>query len=300
MVDGIGIRVPDAVISVERLENICLLSRDGCFRGQLNNLNVTQASECVYIRGSLPKYFRGDNVLPLTQEEFFESLRRIEMETGFDLKNSMVFQLETATTLPVKFAPVEYLSAWVSCPHMSKSTFGNGNTVAFLNGRRSFSGYDKGMEMMSQRLPDSFSGFYGLRLELKYKKNLKHVLGKQINAWDLGKSEIRKQMVKVWRDHYFSIKKRRVPILRIADMTPRDLEKALAAQGLRELGYDQIQGSISDCLFRKKLGKTAAARMRLKLRMIGEDSRVTSTEAITKEIDDKVAEAVGFELALEN
>ncbi|MGA2547529.1 MAG: hypothetical protein ABSF43_13325 [Rectinemataceae bacterium] len=288
MMDSISVFLPDALAPLDRLAGLRPLSREGCYLGTLGGVRIIQGAQGVFVKGSLPKYLNGENALPLTRQAVREALGKLEAESGLDLKAGMVYQLETAYTLPVKEPPREYMAAWGPVPRFKKSTYGNGETVSLANGGRSFSGYDKGEEMAPDALPCPLEGLYALRLELRWKRGLKRLYGRFLNPWESAEPEPYRLTVKAVADFYFKIPKTREVCLAMDGMTPKGFERTLAALGLQALGLDRAQEIIRDGLASGALDRVKASRMRALFRELARDERITSTAPLTAEIDEKV------------
>ncbi len=294
MTDSIGIFLPEALAPLDRLAGLRPLRREGCYLGELGGLRIIQGAQGVFVRGSLPKYLNGGNALPLTRQGLRGALGKLEGEIGLDLKRGRVYLLETACTLPVKNPPRDYLAAWGPLARFIKQTHGNGGTVTLANGGRSFSGYDKGEEMAPEALPCPMEGLNTLRLELRWKRGLKRLYGRFLNPWETAEPEAYGQAVKAWHSMYFKIPKRREVVLTMNGMTPKNLERTLAALGLQSLGLDRAESIIRDGLASGELDRVKASRMRALFRELARDERITNTEPLTEEVDEKVRSVARF------
>jgi hypothetical protein len=288
MTDSLSVFLPGALAPLERLEGLRPLRRDGCYLGTLGGLRIIQGTDGAFIQGSLPKFLNGENALPLTRQGLWAALGKLEAESGMDLKAGQVYRMETAGTLPVKHPPRDYLSAWGPLARFGKHIHGEGGTVTLANGGRSFSGYDKGEEMAPAGLPCPLDGRYALRLELRWKRGLKRLYGRFLNPWELAEPDNYGQAVKAWAALYFKIPKRQEVCLTMSGMTPKRFKETLAALGLQSLGLDRAESIIRDGLASGTLDRMAAYRIRADLRELARDERITSTEPLTEEIDEKV------------
>lgn len=292
--DSISIFLAGALAPLDRLAGLRPLRREGCFLGTLGGLRIIQGADGVLVRGSLPKYLNGENALPLTRQGLRAALGKLEDESGLDLKAGIVYQLETAYTLPVMKPPRDYLAAWGPLPRFKKNTHGNGETVTLANGGRSFSGYDKGAEMAPDALPCPLEGLFALRLELCWKRGIKRLYGHSISPWEASEPEAYGQAVKAWGFFYFKIPKRREVCIAMNGMTPKSFERTLAAFGLQALGLDGVERIIRGGLASGALDRVKASRMRALLRELAKDERITNTEPLTAEIDEKVRTVARF------
>ncbi len=294
MMDSLSVFLPGALAPLDRLAGLRPLRQDGCYRGTLGNLRVIQGLDAVFVEGSLPKYLNGGNALPLTRQGLRAALGKLEAESGMDLGKGQVYRLEVGRTLPVKAPPREYLAAWGPLARFGKHTHGNGGTVTFANGGRSFSGYDKGQETAPEALPCPLDGGFALRLELRWKRGLKRVFGHPVSPWELAEADNYVLAAKAWAALYFKVPKQREVVLIMNGMTPKGFKDTLAALGLQALGLDRAETIIRDGLASGALDRLKASRMRADLRELAKDSRVTTTEALTDEIDSKVRAIARF------
>lgn len=294
MMDSFSVFLAGALAPLDRLAGLRPLRREGCYLGTLGGLRIIQGAQGVFVRGSLPKYLNGENALPLTRQSLRAALGKLEAESGLDLKAGIVYQLETAYTLPVKEAPRDYLAAWGPLSRFKKNTHGNGGTVTLANGGRSFSGYDKGAEMAPDALPCPLEGLYALRLELRWKRGLKRLYGRFLSPWEASEPEAYTQAVKAWAALYFKIPKSREVCLDMNGMTPKSFERTLAALGLQALGLDGAERIIRDGLASGALDRVKASRMRALSRELARAERITNTEPLTEEVNEKVRAVARF------
>jgi hypothetical protein len=286
--DAFGVFLPDAQVPGDHLAKLQPLQNGEGFRGFLGNLRVKQDREGVYIQGSLPTFLLGENSLTFTRQGLLASLGKLEADSGLDLHAGLVRQLEIAATLPVQEAPRRYLETWGPLSRFQKDCYGDGETIIYRTGSRSFTGYDKGAERAPKPLPCPLEGRYALRLELRYKRSLRRVLGRTYNPWEFAEPELYREASKRWERFYFSIPKIRGVYMPMDGMTTKRLERSLAALGLHALGLDCLIAIIQDGQASGALDRTTATRMRQLVRILGQDGKLTNTEHLTAEIDEKV------------
>jgi len=263
------------------------------FRGSLGNMRVTQRPEGIYCTGSIARYFQGNNILPLTRRSLEDALRKLEKDSGWDLKQAELRQVEVGTTLPVKKAPSQYLESWGPLARFKKTTH-QGNeleTVIYRTGERSFTGYDKAKEAEStgQEIPFILSGAELIRLELKYKKGLKKRFDRVLNPWDLADRAIYSELVNRWQAFYFRIPKGKIPVIdTTGGISPKDLDKALKLWGLEAMGKDKYLGAVAVLEREGKLGRVQAMRARGLVKEAAKETRVSMPDTLTAELDSLV------------
>lgn len=291
MIDGISFTL--AGEKAPELENVTKY-RDDYYRGTLGTLTVKQYPDGVYCSGSLGKYLQSENVSTMTRHGVKDALSKLEAATGWDLKRAELKTLEIGATFPVNNPPCNYLASWGNLPRFTKSTYQKNalETVTFFTGQRSFTGYDKKAE--AKEIPAIFSGTELIRLEYKFKKNLKHYLGK-LNPWDLAEKEIYTGLAGRWQDFYFAIPKGRAAVLDITDgISPKDLDNALRVYALQSLGYDTYSGFISVLESRGTLGKVQAMRARKAARDLTGNTLISEANDLTQELDARVREQMAY------
>lgn len=294
MIDSVAVFIPDTEADPDTLEDLRPLATGEGFRGLLGNLRVIQRPGGVFLEGSLPLFLNGENVRTATRQALREALGKIEAESGLNLRAGFVYRMETAATLPVQEPPRNYLAAWGPFGRFKKDTFGNGETVLYRTGARSFYGYDKGAETAPEPLPLPLEGRYALRLELRHKRALRRVLGHPMSPWELLEPEAYAGAVERWKRFYLAIPKRREACLRMDGITAKQLERSLAALGLQALGLDRLNALIKDGQASGAVDRTTATRMRQLVQELGKDERITDLEPLTAEVDMKVRAVARF------
>jgi hypothetical protein len=288
MIDSIGFFVPEASINSDCLSGIKPHMNGEGFRGSLGNLVITQEDRGVYVKGSLPKFLNGENANSLTRQGLREALGKIEAETRLNTHIAQVRQLEIGATLSVEKPPRRYLETWGPVSRYSKDIYGNGKTVTYHTKSRSFSGYDKGAEMTPKALPWPYAGRYCLRLELRYQKGLKPLLGRFLSPWEILEIEHYNDFIERWKQFYFSIPKRRLMFIDMEDVTPKKLERSLASFGLHSYGLDKLNANIIDGQRCGQYSPVNASRMRQLAHELEQDKRFSSAAPLAIEIDEKV------------
>lgn len=296
MIDSVSFWVPDG--NAPDLKNVQAY-REDYYRGTLGNMRVIQNPDGVYCTGSLATYLQGGNVLPLTRRTVEEALGKLERETGWDLKQASLKQVEIGATLPVQKSPACYLASWGPVPRFVKHTYQRQTleTITYATGGRSFTGYDKRKEAESkgQDIPALLSGAELIRLELKYKRNLKQRMGRPLTPWDLADRETYSELVRHWQAFYFRIPKGRIPVIdTTGGISPKDLDSALKGYGLQSLGMDSYTGFIAMLERQKILGRVQADRARKAARDTAGNERISMADELTAELDARVRETATY------
>lgn len=275
---------PDQTFPLERMDAI--KTYPNAVNGYFKGLQVCQRETGVTIKGSIPKYGQGNNVIPLTRSALESVMNQLAEETGLNLKTGIVYQLEVGTTLQVKHPPREYMACWGEFGRFKKAIWGSGDTVYLITKARQWIGYDKGKEIKPSALPPVFDGFHALRTELKYQRGIKKIFERVLSPSSLYERETYHGLVKNFKDFYFRIPKVRRPYIAMDGLAPADLKDALACIGIQAVGLDGVASFIAGGQGEGFVRKQYAARMRAMIRDVQGNSRITDTSVLTEEIDD--------------
>ncbi|MCG8451677.1 MAG: hypothetical protein MI717_00670 [Spirochaetales bacterium] len=284
MIDKIAFSLPGS--TTPELEN-AEVGFHGGIKGKYSNMSISVFPEKrIYCRGSLAKFLHGQNVTSLTREEFRRSLEKLEEESGWNLHNAEIRQLEFGFTTPVNHPVGQYLGLIGRRPRSKRVVWENGMIQCIENSTKSHSFilYDKNAESR-RNIPLLFQGMNLLRLELKLKKSVKKYLG-SVSPWDLLEKDKYRSLNELFMDYYFSIPKLNQPVLDVTEkLTPKDFLKILEVVGIHSLGPElwRIIAILSES------GKLSRVdRLRECLQRLNTNSKFTEPDELIKELDSKV------------
>lgn len=259
---------------------------DGRCRGKYKNLNIVQYPEGIYCSGSIAKFLHGENVSTLSRKNVIEAISKLESETGWDLHKAELKQIEIGFTTPVNNHVGDYLKLWGRLPRNKLWTIQGGTIESVINstGNRSFIAYDKGLEARGD-IPPLFEGMNLLRMELKYKKQLKKFLG-VCSPWEIVEKDFYKKLVDNFMSLYFQIPKTRQPVLDLSEsLSPKDIDNFLKVTGFQCI-WDNLLCKVNSLERSGKL--TRADRVRKSLRVLSSHLNYTEPDELIKELDSKV------------
>jgi hypothetical protein len=258
-------------------------------RGVIRNLRVRQKQDGVVITGSFPKFLHGENFTNLSRQEDQEAISAVESELGLSLHGCSVWSIETGATIPVNEPTSAYLAAWGQLSRHRKDVFGSG-TITYVTKSRSFTGYDKQAETgLKCGIPP---GQFSIRLELRIKRGMGKIYGRYLDPWELTEQEMYSRQVQLWGKYYFRISKRREMVIDTNCMTPKIFERSFAAMGLNDLGMDRAESIIREGQKKGEINRITASRMRVAIRELEKDSRISTVEPNTAELDSKVRDII--------
>jgi len=255
--------------------------------GTLDNLRVQLTESHLTVRGSLPKFLRGNNIEPMTVSDTAEAIQRLETRLGVGILDGRLRQLEIGTTIPVDCPSTWYTSTWGTLSRFERATFGNGATVLFRTKPRSIQGYDKEAESMRKpnRVPEAYSGSHMIRLEYKLIRDIAGTYGRPLFVRDLLDPDVVHDLMKDWSNFYFAIKKYPKTFVAV-NGTKKDLYNSLLAFGVQCLGgLEDISLTIRG---RADLNVGQRQEWIRDLDRITQNPAYTWTAELTAELDEKV------------
>lgn len=252
-----------------------------CFRNRLQ------------VSGSLPKFWTGQNVTPLSPEELEDAFDRIAEVVGPQFYEALVGTVELGTTLAVAHRPQLYTLPWTSFGRFYRSYWHDGQTVTIGNKSREFAGYDKGAEIPDWLPREEFPEGNGLRLELRLRKSsvIQRVVGHPILVKDLLDPEVQAVLKEAWKKFYFAIPKNSQPFNSLRGMTPADLKTACAHLSVHGDGGLTVRSLIREAQQTGQVRKTTACRMRRTLNEILVSASQWETGSLIEELDQAVRSA---------
>jgi len=242
MIDNISLRVSykDDDLLLERLEDS--YRRDiNTYSGHIQNMGIYRNLDGVHIRGSLAKYYSGENIVPLTLQQVEEAIVMLEMETGIDLETAIVKGVELGISVITKEKPSEYLKLFGNRARLTRheySSLKGVETITYSKGKGSFqfSGYDKINETIQKHknIPMIFEGSNVLRLEYKIvrRRGIKAKFYRGLTAYDLFNPVVYQKLQSLFLEAYQSIPKfgRQFYIDTSENITPKKWDEILAEQ----------------------------------------------------------------------
>ena len=207
-------------------------------RGNLNNLKIYLNESILIIKGSLSKFYQGENCTPLTIEQVKEAVYILEESLGFNLAKSEITNLEIGVSLIVTEPVLAYSSLFHKKSKYTDHVIKGGETVYFIGGNKKFSIYDKGKKMLRSKkeekmIPKLYRNKNVIRLELRFDQPLTilEAFGQALNPHDLYNPEICHKAQQRFLEFYKSIHKKGQTLL-VRDekkLTKNQINRILAA-----------------------------------------------------------------------
>lgn len=266
--------------------------------GNAGNMRVLISNHRVAIKGSLAKYYLGDNIGTLTRLDARNAIEKLSDTLGLPAEQAHVSRVDMGACLTVDRPISRYLAALGEAPRLrrSENNMGNGQGLYYTNQQRQLAFYDKLQELRGKRqpLPGSIGNRSLLRYELRFMKRVRQQFGMaQLTGKSLYDEWFFLEAVRRWEKQYFSIHRCITP--KVAEsalaMGVRAFTELLALHGLQSLGGERfLLASILEARRNGHLDKMQCARLRLKLRQLQECPDLITTNDALLELDNEIRE----------
>lgn len=198
---------------------------------------VTLGEHGLSFKGSLAKYYLGDNIQTLTRSDTERAIQKLSDELNVPMHRATVTRLDSAQNLIVKHEPEAYYY------HLGDSRYFQRlvqpHSVYWQNKNRQKLFYNKAEETgKKQAMPNALTAQNILRFEMRYTKRLGyHFKQPTVVVEDLFDESFYIKMVEKWVKEYESINKINTINLNYSMMdTPKDFRDQLALQAIRDMG----------------------------------------------------------------
>ena len=196
-------------------------------QGDLRNMRVTLNEASISVKGSLCKYFYGNNIDTLNLTNTREALNQISADLSIDIHKASVSRIDFSTNIVTDFTPTIYYPYLGQLSRFERSE--KPHSIYYNQEAKRLLFYDKieeakkkGMTIPKQHIGDNL-----LRYELVLNKGISRYLKYNgLYVQDLGSEELFKKLLHLWYSYYQQIQKHSKTIKIMADniKTPKDVE----------------------------------------------------------------------------
>ena len=261
--------------------------------GHLQNYKANVSQSGISLKGSLAKYYLGDNIQTLTRSDSQRAIEKMQDETLLPIDLAKVTRFDIAANLLMRHEPKAYYSYLGDCQYYKRSQLPD--SVYYSNSQRVKLFYNKAAEVKKQglMLPEVTTGYNILRYELRFTGRLT----KQFNRSDIMVSTLTDEKfyidaVNRWVHEYQSIDKKRDLNINYENMkSPKDFNRWLQLYAVNDIGQDRLMLAIDEMRLMQTFDKPEYySRLKKELKQLCNDpDRSTSSELVT-ELDKKVSQ----------
>lgn len=264
--------------------------------GKINNLNVSYNNQSIIIKGSLCKYYYGNNAETLTRETTKEAIEKLSDTLSFDVGLSDVTRIDWSTNVSTTLPPSAYYPYLGNLDRYERNPFKG--SLYYKQCAKEIIFYDKVLEAKAKRMeiPEEFNNKHLFRYELRLLKSINKQLKQYVKAKDLYKETTYQKVGSLWYKTYRDIEKRPNKKNIIKDMSnslnAKDLDKALIIQSLQSMGLEELFNQLLNLKQRGLLDdRTYYRKKRAYKKLIDveiqEDNTIDEVDKLIKEVYDK-------------
>ncbi|MDG1213072.1 MAG: hypothetical protein P8N20_03025 [Flavobacteriaceae bacterium] len=224
-------------------ESYSLKSNEGCISAELGNLKVSMNPRTVSVRGSICKYYLGNNLYTLNRGTTKEALDSVSDAIGLDIKKASLSRLDWSTNISTSLPTTLYMPKLGYLSRHIRTE--NPNSIYYNQSTKRLLFYDKMKEAKKNKviIPDEFIDENLLRYEMVLNKGVNKHLNADIRGGNLYSEDIYFKVAKLWIKNYHSINKLNNKGINISIdkvKTEGDFDKALLTGLAQQLGMEEI------------------------------------------------------------
>jgi hypothetical protein len=253
MVDTIHLRLPmqeiagyegwfEDVASNPNLENVTRSVKPNGYKtffGNLGNLRFSISPRGVNIKGSMPKFVYGNNLIEPGREMIVEFIDAIWDALGIDVSQGILTRIDFGKNIRCDLPPTSYIRLFTDSQHFERHT--HPHSIHYINGNRQFIMYDKMVEAKKNKepIPEEFAGVQVIRLEARWMNSakIKRCLKDEARLANVGKKAGWKTLAKEWKKLYFHFQRETEVCFDSSRIKkPKDMTDWLTCEGLKASG----------------------------------------------------------------
>ncbi len=305
MLDTVNLWLPQSHTSTAILNNLERVSevyslttaKVSCF-GYLGNYKVSIYNYGISLKGSLAKYYLGDNFQTLTRKGTEEAIESLSDKLGINVNKAGVKRVDIAENLIMKHKHQAYYDLLGDCPRLERQE--KPKSIYYSNSKKQLVFYNKVAEGKHRglKLPEAWNNKQVLRYEFRYMKKPHELLDMPMfTAQNLYDEGVYMKMVDGWFNHYQQVNKIRLHSFTKETMNnAKLLGRQLMLKGLEAYGGEQEFLRIIDrSRAEGKLNNRGQAkRLKDKILDLSNDKILTEESELITELDMKVKQAREF------
>lgn len=253
--------------------------------GSLDNLFISVSDFGISINGSFNKYYHGNNFCKFTRQEMELCVEKLQDYLHLNLKDAKINRLDIAHNFIMEKEVETYYNFLGNCQYYSRLV--QPNSIYYNSGLKTKLFYNKIKEGKFRRLeiPQIWTGKNVLRYELRYKNKIPQQFKRdRICLSDLYNESFYIDIIERWLKEYFLIKKNRILIPKIHDMTNRNAKEQLLSGLIDMFGQNEVNTLIESW---KPHFTTPKEAQRFK-KSLEQLKGLTEESPLMKELDEKI------------
>lgn len=268
--------------------------------GMCKTFHASANLKGVFLNGSLPKYYYGQNQSTLNMQTTKSAIEQLSADLNLPLEEAFVYRIDFATNYVMEQPVASYFDSFGACRYYKR--LDQGSSLYYNSGRRQMLFYDKLKEQTNKMVTiiPEFESTNVLRYEYRLKKRVADQVGMmEIKASNLYNAMFYKALLQKYRKEYFSIEKLNnlcFDSVIVGDV--RALTKQLSLYGIQALGGEKALLEMLDAA--KKRGEFSSsmqyARSKKMVKAVCKMPMLAKKSVLIEELDTKVSDKIQSEL----
>ena len=261
--------------------------------GRLDSYRVTVSDIGLSLKGSLPKYYLGDNLQTLTRQDTQRAFEKLSDSLHLPFSLANVYRLDIANNLLLDYKPEMYFPYLGTAPYYKR--FLQPTSLYYTNGLRQLVFYDKVKETKKKNseIPPIWLGCNVLRYEVRFLKSLSKQFKVDIKGVSLFNESFYIKVVKRWQNEFLKISKKQSLNLNTSSLNkPKDVLNQILAKALIELGEPRFFELVDELKEKNVFPHDRYySRTKAMFREICKNPAYTTDSKLVLELEKKVANA---------
>ena len=262
--------------------------------GNLGNLKVSILPNGISVKGSICKYYFGDNLQQLKRKTIKTAIENLCDELHLNISSARLYKVDISSNISLKRELSNYTNCFGSLQYFSKNTFNNNDTLLYKNKLKEIEFYDKIQEMQCKKsdIPIDFHNSNILRYELRINKRLKGTIKKEKPVLtDLYDEKTYINLIDLWKKFYFLIYKYNSVTLNkdfLKMLNVKHLKYGLMLLGLHSIGEKEFDEILKSARKENMIDKNQYYSLKREINKIAKMPKLTEKNDSIIELDEKV------------
>jgi hypothetical protein len=262
-------------------------------QGKLRNLTISVSTDQLKIMGSLQKFVKGNQLLPLNITEVKQGIQQLSDLLGLPIERSKITRMDIAQNIVTDYEPVRYYPFLGVATRYRREPINR--SIYYIQGRKQLLVYDKINEMREAKedIPLCVANKNLLRFEVRFMKQVANQLKIDITGDTLSNPSFFLNLINEWSKGYHSISKNNVfgGIELVRNV--KDLEHFLLLNSIKHLGGETpVLEAIEQFKLAMNWENQKVTTFRNKIRRVAKTRNLTYVSPLIIELEKKVNDLV--------
>jgi hypothetical protein len=259
--------------------------------GSFGNFLVYANSQGISIKGSLPKWYLGDNIQDTSRGDTQRAIEKLSDEFEMPVEKAKVSQIDFGCAFLMKQKPESYFTQLGQLQYFKRLV--QPKSVYYSNSSQVLIFYDKIAESKAKRviLNEIYFNKNLLRYEIRFASKLDKIFNRaEVIVSDLFDENFYMDITDKWVKQYQQITKiRKLQFKNDVMIQPKEFIDQLVLIGIQSIGYENVMQMIDDAKNRGQFEhKKYVSRTKQMIKEIQVLPKLTEPSELVEELDRKI------------